>query len=157
MARLTVLGIGNILMRDDAVGVRVMETVRDACAWPDDVEFVDGGAGGLNLLTVIEEAQRLVVFDAADMGLTAGEARVIQPEQVMDEDAAGRVSLHQTTFIETLKLCEQFSRRPPTTILAIQPAVVEHGREVSAPLLAAMERLTRQGRELVESILKEIK
>jgi hydrogenase maturation protease len=155
MASLTVLGIGNILMRDEGVGVRLMERVRDARPWPADVEFIDGGAGGLNLLNIIEEAGRLVVFDAADMNLPPGEARAIAPEQVMDEDAAGRMSMHEVPFIETLRLCEQFSRRPPTTILAIQPAIVARGRELSEPIQAAMENLTRQAIELVEAALRQ--
>ena len=153
MARLTVLGIGNILLRDEGVGVRLMEAVRSARPWPDAVEFVDGGVGGLNLLNVIEEAQRLVVLDAADMGLAPGEFRIIAPEQIMAEDLSSRVSLHQTPFVETLRLCEQFSRRPATTILAIQPASIEHGRQLSADLLAAMDTLTAAAVELVQASL----
>ena len=149
MESLTILGIGNILMRDEGVGVRLMEAVRDARTWPGEVEFIDGGVGGLNLLNIIEEAARLIVFDAADMGLPPGQARVIAPEQVMDEDATGRLSMHEAPFIETLRLCEQFSRRPPTTILAIQPAVIERGRELSEPILAAFDGLKRQAIELV--------
>jgi hydrogenase maturation protease len=155
MATLTILGIGNILMRDEGVGVRLMEAVRDARAWPDEIEFIDGGVGGLNLLNIIEEAERLIVFDAADMGLPAGQARVIAPEQVMDEDAAGRLSMHEVPFIETLRLCERFSRRPPTTILAIQPVTVERGRELSEEILAAFDGLKRQAIELVAAALDE--
>ena len=151
MAKLTVLGIGNILLRDEGVGVRLMEAVRDARDWPADVEFVDGGVGGLNLLHIIEEAGRLVVFDAAEMGLPPGQARVIVPEQVADDDATGRLSMHEVPFIETLRLCERFSRRPPTTILAIQPAIVEHGRELSEQIIAAFEDLKRQATELIEA------
>jgi hydrogenase maturation protease len=153
MTKLTVLGIGNILMRDEGVGVRLMEAVRDACTWPRNVEFIDGGVGGLNLLNIIEETERLIVFDAADMGLPAGQARVIAPEQVMDEDAAGRLSMHEVPFIETLRLCEQFSRRPPTTILAIQPATIEHGRELSEQILAAFDGLKRQAIVLVAAAM----
>jgi hydrogenase maturation protease len=150
---LTILGIGNILMRDEGVGVHLMEAVRDARPWPGEVEFIDGGVGGLNLLNIIEEAQRLIVFDAADMGLPPGQARVIAPEQVMDEDATGRLSMHEVPFIETLRLCEQFSRRPPTTILAIQPAVIDRGRELSEGILAAFDGLKRQAIELVAAAL----
>ncbi len=123
MANLTVLGIGNILMMDEGIGVRLLEAVRDARAWPADVEFIDGGVGGLSLVAVVEEAQRLILFDAAEMRLPPGEARVIDPSQIADDQAA-LVSLHEVPFVQTLRLCEQFSRRPPTTILAIQPALV---------------------------------
>ncbi|MFB3890893.1 MAG: hydrogenase maturation protease [Phycisphaerae bacterium] len=150
---LTVLGIGNVLMRDEGIGVAVLERVRDSRSWPAEVEFIDGGAGGLNLLTVIERASRLIVFDAADMGLLAGEFRVITPEQVV-ADTAGRVSLHDMPFIETLKLCEQFSTCPgEVTIMAIQPAGVDYGRELSEELKKAMPALVAAGRKMVEEAI----
>jgi hydrogenase maturation protease len=150
---LTVLGIGNILMRDEGVGVRIMAQVRDSRAWPVEVEFIDGGAGGLNLLTVIERAKSLIVFDAADMGLAAGDFRVITPDQVTS-DTAGRLSLHDMPFIETLKLCEQFSTCPgDVTIMAIQPAVVDYGRELSEELKRAMPGLVAAGRKMVEEAI----
>jgi hydrogenase maturation protease len=101
MERLTVLGVGNVLMRDDGVGVRVLEAVRAARTWPGGAEFIDGGVGGLNLLNVIEQADRLVIFDAADLRLPPGQWRVITPEQVADEPAAGRLSLHDAPLLET--------------------------------------------------------
>ena len=150
MARLTVLGIGNILMRDEGVGVRVMEAVRDSRHWPGDIEFIDGGAGGLNLLNVLEAAERLVVFDSAEMKLPAGEFRIVTPQQVRDEPAEHRVTLHDMPFIETLTLVGRFFHRPDDVrILAIQPAVVDYGRELSDELKAAMPAIVRAGAELV--------
>jgi len=150
MAKLTVLGVGNILMRDEGIGVRVLERVQRARSWPADVEFIDGGAGGLNLLTVIERAERLVVFDAAEMHLKPGEFRVVLPEQVADESAGGRLSLHQMPFIETLGLCRQFSRAPGfVRILAIQPRTVEYGRELSEEIGKALPDLVKAGEELI--------
>jgi len=149
MATLTVLGIGNILRRDEGVGVRLMEAVRDVGGWPADVEFIDGGVGGLNLLTIIEQAQQLIVFDAADMDLPAGQWRIIQPEQVLLEDLSDRVSLHRMPFIETLRLCKQYFRSPPTAILAIQPAELEYGLSLSPALQAAMPMLAQAGVAMV--------
>lgn len=146
MARLTVLGIGNILMRDEGVGVRLMEAVRDARRWPEGVEFIDGGVGGLNLLDVIESAERMIVFDAAEMDLPPCESRVISPEQVSDQGDEPRVSLHQMPFIETLRLCEEFLTRPAeVTILAIQPKDVDYGRELSEQMTAAFDGLVQTG------------
>ena len=155
MAKLTVLGIGSTIMRDEGIGVRVLERVRDSRQWPEDVEFIDGGAGGLGLLNVIEEARRLAVFDAADMGLAPGEWREISPAQIRDEQDDGRLSLHEAPFIETLKLCEQFLSAPgDVRILAIQPKEVEYGLEMSPELAAAVDELARAGAELVEEMLK---
>jgi len=152
MARLTVLGIGNILMRDDGVGVRVMEAVRDSRRWPGTIEFIDGGAGGLNLLNVLEAAERLIVFDSADMKLTPGEFRAVTPQQVCEQPAEHRATMHDVPFMETLTLCAQFLHKPEEVkILAIQPAVVDYGRELSDELKAAMPAIVRAGVELVAS------
>lgn len=158
MAKLTVLGIGNILMRDDGVGVRVMEQVRDGGKWPAYVAFIDGGAGGLGLIDVIEQADRMVVFDAADMQLSPGCWRVIVPGQVYggdgDAPAAGRLSLHDAPFIETLRLCGRFLSAPgDVRILAIQPKVVDYGLEMTTELTAAMDELARAGAALVREML----
>ena len=141
MATLTVLGIGNILMRDEGIGVRLMEAVRDARDWPSDVEFIDGGAGGLSLLNVIESAERLVVFDAAEMQLVPGECRTFSPEDLAADRPGGRITMHDVSFLEALELCERFSRRPPTVIFAIEPKTVEFGRQLSDELSSAFDRL----------------
>lgn len=153
MAKLTVLGIGNILMRDEGVGVHILTDLQKR-RWPEDVEFIDGGVGGLSLLTVIERAERLLVIDAAQMNLQPGEFRVIAPGQIVQESAQGRLSLHELPFIETLRLCEQFSRAPrEVTILAIQPAVIESGLALSDDLSAARPALIQAACELIDSIL----
>lgn len=151
MAKLTVLGIGNLLMRDEGIGVHLLEAVMVAHDWPDEVEFVDGGAGGLNLLTVIERAERMIVFDAADMHLPPGEYRIITPEQVRDDTPEHRISMHDVPFMETLKLCEQFTSRPVfVQMLVVQPQTIEFGRELSEPLAAAQGRLLAAAVELIK-------
>ena len=152
--KLTVLGIGNILMRDDGIGVRVMEAVRDSRDWDEEVDFVDGGAGGLGLMPIIESARRLLVLDAADMHLPPGELRVVAPEQVANS-SEGRISLHDAPFIETWRLCKQFFTAPPATLLAIQAADVTYGRDLSPALQARMNELVGAAREIVEALLSE--
>jgi len=153
MGRLTVLGLGNILMQDDGVGVRLLEAVQPARPWPAEVEFVDGGAGGLRLMEVIEEADRLVVLDAADVGLPAGQCRVVRPDQLQEDALPDRVSLHDMSFLETLRLCRQFARCPREVhILAIQPKVVDHGRRLSPELQGAMDRLVDAATRLIAQV-----
>ncbi len=157
MAKLTVLGIGSIVMQDDGVGVRLMEAVREARDWPEDVEFIDGGVGGLNLLNVIESAEHMLVFDSGDMNLPAGEHRIIHPRQVAEPPSAHRVSLHDVSFMETLRLCETFAQAPDDIVLlAIQPSVVDFGRHLTPPLSAALGGLTAVGVAMVADTLKRL-
>ncbi len=153
MEELTVLGIGNILMQDEGVGVRLLEEIQQKRTWPESIEFVDGGAGGLNLLNVIESAQKMVVFDAAQMNLPAGEFRIITPAQIVDEPADHRISMHDEPLAETLKLCEQFSRRPETIkILVVQPASIDFGLELTPTIKAVFEKLADAAQKLVQQV-----
>jgi hydrogenase maturation protease len=149
---LTVLGLGNILMSDEGIGVRLMEAVRDSRRWPGEIRFVDGGAGGLNLLNVIEEAGRLVVLDAADMGLAPGRHRVIGPEQLAGDDER-RLSLHDVSFAQTLDLCRRFLRAPAIIrILAVQPMRLGYSRQLSPELAAALPELALAAAELIRNL-----
>jgi len=154
MTRLTVLGIGNILMRDEGIGPHLLRALSSACDWGDDVEFIDGGAGGLSLLNIIEEAKSLIVIDAAQMNLTPGEHRLLTPEQIEADDSGKKLSLHEMPFIQTLRLCEQYSRRPAdVAIFAIQPAETGYGLELSPALQEKFPQLLAAAMELVRQRL----
>lgn len=150
MATLTVLGIGNVLMRDEGLGVHLLEAVEIARDWPDEIEFIDGGAGGLGLLNFIEQAERLVVFDAADMHLAPGEYRIVQPEQVANDTPAHRISMHDVPFMETLTLCERFTHAPALVrILVVQPESIDFGRGLGDVLMARFDTILDAAIDLV--------
>ncbi len=154
MAKLTVLGIGNLLMSDEGIGVRLLDAVKGARDWPEDVEFFDGGAGGLNLLDIIENAERLVVFDAAEMQLKPGAFRIVLPEQVVNDTPEHRISMHDVPFAETLKLCRRFTRCPEfIRVLAIQPKTIDFGRKLSEPITSAFDTLLEAAVDLVNKCL----
>ena len=67
-----VLGLGNVLLRDEGVGVRVVERLQRAYRLPDYVELVDGGTGGMTLLDVIANRDELLVIDAVKAGHLPG-------------------------------------------------------------------------------------
>lgn len=90
-----VLGVGNVLRRDDGVGVRVLEQLRslaarDALALPRGTRLVDGGTLGLDLLGVVDAADSLLLVDAVDLGLAAGTVRVLRGDEILAAAARGR-------------------------------------------------------------------
>lgn len=62
--RVVVLGLGNILLRDEGVGVRVVETLAERYVLPPEVEVVDGGTAGMELLNLIAGCDHLIICDA---------------------------------------------------------------------------------------------
>jgi hydrogenase maturation protease len=83
MPRTLVLGIGNLLMGDEGVGVRVVEALARE-TWPPDVTLVDGGTGGFHLLEYLHDFNPIVMIDATMDGRPAGTVGTIRPRYASD-------------------------------------------------------------------------
>ena len=66
---ITVLGIGNLLMTDEGVGVHAIKALEAGYDFPEDVRLLDGGTMGLDLLYYIEGTRRLLIIDAVNSDL----------------------------------------------------------------------------------------
>ena len=73
-----VLGVGNVLMGDEGVGVEVVRAL-EKTPLPPNVECMDGGTGGFHLLGPLQEADRVVLIDACVDGNPSGTVRRLQP------------------------------------------------------------------------------
>ncbi len=130
-----VLGIGNLLWADEGFGVRAVEALHDAYAFPEGVVLKDGGTLGLNLYEDVATARRVLVFDAIDFALPPGTLRVLRDDEV---PAWGRTKLspHQLGFNDVLALA-QLNGRAPETIVAIgvQPVdIADFGGSLREPV-----------------------
>ena len=79
--RVVVMGIGNLLKGDDGFGVRVVEALGQ-CDLPTDVECIDGGTGGPTLMVHFDEAEVLILIDAADLKSEPGTLRVFSLDDI---------------------------------------------------------------------------
>ncbi|WP_251000785.1 hydrogenase maturation protease, partial [Escherichia coli] len=104
--RVVVMGLGNLLWADEGFGVRVAERLYAHYHWPEDVEIVDGGTQGLNLLGYVESASHLLILDAIDYGLEPGTLRTYAGERIPAYLSAKKMSLHQNSFSEVLALAD---------------------------------------------------
>jgi hydrogenase maturation protease len=112
-----VLGIGNVLWADEGFGVRAVEALHAAYAFPPGVALLDGGTLGLGLYDAIASARRVLVFDAIDFALPPGTVKVLRDAEV---PAWGRTRLspHQTGFNDVLALA-QLNGHVPESLVAI--------------------------------------
>ncbi|NOZ45688.1 MAG: hydrogenase maturation protease [Chlorobi bacterium] len=78
-----ILGLGNILMKDEGVGVRVVERI-DKSKLPDNVDVIDGGTGGFHLLHLFSDYEKFVLIDATLTKDKVGNVRVIKPKFASD-------------------------------------------------------------------------
>jgi len=121
-----VLGIGNLLWADEGFGVRCAEALAEKYAMPARVRLIDGGTQGLYLLPYVQQAERLIVFDAIDYGLEPGTLRLVENDAVPRFMGAKKMSLHQTGFQEVIAAAGLTGRCPREMLLiGVQPAELE--------------------------------
>lgn len=143
-----VIGLGNPLMGDDGLGIAVAQRLAD---WglPDDVQVVDGGTWGLNLLPVIEDAERVILVDAIDVGEAPG-TLIRLPRERLPKYLATKISPHEVDLRDVLALAELRRTLPEdTTAVGLQPHTVAPGDQLS-PLI--QERLDG----LVTAVVEEL-
>ena len=114
--RITILGVGNILFRDEGVGVRVVERLYEEYDFPENVNLVDGGVLGLGLLGVISETDHLIVVDAIRNQGEPGTLYRLEGDEVPRRLYA-KNSLHQVDLLETLAVTPALDHEPETVIL----------------------------------------
>ena len=146
---ITVLGVGNILYGDDGVGIRVVEKLGKEYEFSDNIDIIDGGVLGVNLLGVISNAGRLIVVDTVLNHGKPGDLHRLDHDQIPNRILA-KNSLHQVDLIEALTLCNALDHVPETTIIGIEPKDLYTLNEHLTPEIEA--RLD----DLVRNVLEEI-
>jgi len=136
-----ILGLGNPLLGDEGIGVRVIEELR-GLDLPDGVEVVDGGTAGLGLIGLMEGYPRVIIVDAAEMGHTAGRVARFTPSEVQLKAAGTPLSLHQIGLGEVLALAETLEVVPAEVIIiGIQPGQMEGGSGLSPEVEGAIPQV----------------
>ncbi len=146
-----VVGIGNVLMRDEGVGVRVVEallTVEQGNAagtgtgatMPAGTRVVDGGTLGLDLLPLVDGARAVCFVDAVDAGLAPGSVVVLREAEI-DPLLTRPMSGHDVGLADLIAT-GRFSGALPrhVAIIGVQPGQVSPGLQLSPPVQAALPR-----------------
>lgn len=151
VGRTVVIGLGNPLMGDDGLGLAALARLRDEWNVPADVDLVDGGTWGMNLLPVIEDAGRVLLIDAINADTSPG-TEVMVPRQRLPRYLATKISPHQVDMADVLALAELRGTLPAQTMaIGLQPAKVELSSELSEVLRSRLDVLVRGVVHLLES------
>ena len=81
-----IIGFGNIMMGDDGIGIRVIEEIQKNGVFEDNknIEVIDGGTSGVDLVFMIQQADKAVIIDAVDAGQQTGEIVIFSPENIRE-------------------------------------------------------------------------
>lgn len=131
-----VLGVGNKLMSDEGIGVHVIERLIETYRIPEEVQVLDGGTLGLDLLYYLEGIENLLMVDAAETGREPGTVIRLEGEQV-PAFMSVKISPHQLGVPDMLAAARLQGTYPRRLVLwGVQPELITLGLDLS-PLLAA--------------------
>ena len=148
-ASVLVLGIGNILRRDEGVGVRVIEALRDEDV-PEDVELFDGGTFGAELIDVIADRAGVIVIDAIEHEGTPGSVFRFSGDDLAAH-ASASLSVHEIGLLDTLRMAKQLGCPPKEVlVLGVVPEDIGPGLELT-PTVA------KQVPKIVQRVLEELR
>ena len=146
------VGMGNTLMRDDGAGVHAIRHLQEQQADFPETEFIDAGTLNFTLTGVIEDADNLIVVDAAQMHAPAGSVQVFEGDD-MDRflNRSKRLSVHEVSLIDLLSIARLTSTLPTRrALIGIQPERVELGEHPSDSVVHAIPRVTVAVLELIQ-------
>jgi hydrogenase maturation protease len=128
--KVTVLGIGNILLQDEGVGVHLIQELADKIN-DAGIDLIDGGTSPDIPYMVRDDTDKLIVLDAVDAGDEPGAIYRFTPEDI-EQNAASPISLHEIGVLESLRLMALENKKPKSTIIiGIQPKTIDYGMELS--------------------------
>ena len=139
--KVTLLGLGNLLMQDEGVGVQAVRLLEERYELPPNLEVVDGGTSGLDLLPYIEGRDRVLVVDAVNFAREPGFIGVLENRELPALFAC-KDSLHHLGLMDVLAAAQLLEVAPrEICLIGIQPLSLEIGLELSELLQGKLELL----------------
>jgi hydrogenase maturation protease len=149
LPKILVLGVGNLLLRDEGLGIHAIRSLQSRFEVSSNVEVVDGGTAGVGLLDFILGCHHLIVADAAHMGAPAGTVARLEGE-ALSVCFAEKQSAHDWGLCEILLQARLLGHEPSVVVIAVEPADIGQWDMSLTPVLAA--RLP----EVVDGLVTEI-
>ena len=139
-ARIVVVGLGNLMRTDDAVGMLALQRLRAEPRLPEGVSLLEGGTLGLDLLYPLDGTTHLLALDAIDTGSTPGTLVRFAGEAV--EDLPVSKSVHLLGFSDLIGAMRLTGEAPAEiVVLGVQPEAIEWGTQLTPTVAAALPAL----------------
>lgn len=145
-SKILIVGIGNLLYRDDGIGARVIEEMKKMKI-PDRMELLDIGTSTMDLIYHLEGVKKLIVIDAIKAGGIPGTIYRMKPESLLPSGNSP-VSLHDIGLLETLDMAKKKGMEIDTIVIGVEPKILDWGMELSNEV---KEKIP----DLIEAVLEE--
>jgi hydrogenase maturation protease len=145
-----ILGLGNLLLSDEGVGLAVVRRLQAELSHRDDLAFVDGGTLSFTLAAPIGACRRLIVIDAAALGAAPGTVRVFEGEAMDLQLRGGGASVHEVSLSDLMDIARLTDSLPARrAMIGIQPHTIDWGEALTPPVAAAIPQAMTIVKDLI--------
>jgi hydrogenase maturation protease len=156
-APVRVLGCGNLLMGNDGIGLRVVEILQKTELKGEDLDLVDAGVCGLDLLNYFDGAKKVIIVDAVLANSPIGSVHRLDGRDIIKstEEPLNLVSGHDLTITDVLRIGEHVQTLPEIVVIGIEigTIVTEATLEIGPEVLEGVDEAVRLIREEISSVL----
>ena len=151
MKKLLVLGVGNILLTDEGIGVHAIHELRKE-TWPDDVDFIDGGTFTQDIFYLFQDYATILVLDIVKGGNVPGTIyRLVESDLRKDESQT--LSLHDIDLLDSLNMTKLMGYTPELHILGIEPENLSWSMEMSPTFKKLFPDFLKIARQEIQRLL----
>jgi hydrogenase maturation protease len=156
LKKLLVLGVGNILMMDEGIGVHAVHEFWKEKENFDEalVDFIDGGTFTQDIFYLFEKYEILLVLDIVRAGKKPGTIyRLLEDE--LRKDKKQPLSLHDIDLLDSLAMAEMAGHKPELIVLGIEPEKIDWSTELTPTLKNAFPTYMKAARNEINNLLNK--
>ncbi len=141
--RIAVIGIGNILRRDDGIGIGVLESLLKFYK-KEGIGYLNFGIASFDLLHQIENYDLVILIDGIKAGLAVGEVKIFKLQDIEYEHNPAISSTHELDLKSLFELSKNLGLKAKIYVAGIQVADTAYGEGLSAALIKRKEEIVRE-------------
>lgn len=154
--KILIVGLGNLLMGDEGVGVHCVQNWSNAPDWPEDVDWLDGGTGGFHLLHWLDQYTQVIMIDASLDEAPVGSINLIEPRFASDFPKA--LSTHEIGLKDLVESMLLLQRMPQIFLFTVSVAEIQPMQlELSDPVKNSLPELKQRLKTLALQCINNYK
>lgn len=147
MYEIIVIGIGNVILKDDGFGVHVIEALKREDL-PDNVLLVDGGTSSIDMMGYFVDYNNLIIVDVLKAGAKPGTIYKLSPDDLKSYKR-DNLSIHSIQILDVIKMANMLGADPDVLIYGIEPYEIKYDLNLS-------EKIKEKVPVVVDLLIKEI-
>lgn len=148
---ISVIGIGNPLRHDDAIGLILLDFLRENKKdFPSAISFFDGGTGGMNLLHLLTDSSIVLIIDAVQFGGNPGSWRFFSYDEVINTASSSNISTHISNIFEVVLIAKNLDKKPDYLyVFGVEPQDLSLGEGLSQSIQNNMSLIKKALKEKI--------